>query len=216
MASNPFYFCTSSNLVELTGERANTLEELVALLRRCTGSAIFYHVFQSYRERYFSIQKYHSDFAQWISTSLEEEALAEQLGVLDIRDFRSIRSLREAMVQRIEGHLERNPELKGRRSRTPFFFCQSISVVLPTPHVAWSLEDFYRIVGKIGLGSIHYHFIQARLRLGMDSNDFSCWFRSTLKKDRLASRLEAIDIYLQSLDRIRDTILKYVQEEIER
>jgi hypothetical protein len=44
---NPFYFYTSSNLVELTGEKANTLEELLTLLKQCSGSAIFFHVFQS-------------------------------------------------------------------------------------------------------------------------------------------------------------------------
>lgn len=216
MESSPFYFYTSSNLVELTGEKADTLVELLMLLRRCTGSAIFYHVFQSYRERHFAMQEYHSDFAHWISTSLDEEALAEHLGALDIRQFDSLRSLREAMIQKIEIHLERYPERKGRRSKTPFFFCQSVSLVLPTQHIAWNLEDFYRIVEEIGIESIHYHFIEARLRLGMNTNDFSCWFRNILRKDRLAHRLDGIDIYLQSLDRIRDTILKYVQEEIER
>src|SRR4030067_3221017 len=109
MEGNPFYFYTSSNLVELTGEKADTLEELLTLLRRCTGSAIFYHVFQSYRERHFAIEKYHSDFAQWISASLDEESLAERLGSLDVRGFTSIRTLRESMVKSIDDHLQESP-----------------------------------------------------------------------------------------------------------
>ena len=214
MEGNPFYFYTSSNLVELTGEKADTLEELLTLLRRCTGSAIFYHVFQSYRERHFAIEKYHSDFAQWISNSLDEEALAERLGSLDVRDFTSIRSLRESMIKIIEDHLHEHPQIGYRYGKTPFFFCQSISVVMPTKYIASSLEDFCRIMESIGIRSIHYHLIEARLRLGIHTNDFSHWLRDSLKKDRLAQRIEGIDIYLHTLEEIRKMILHYIEEEM--
>lgn len=214
MEGNPFYFFTSSNLVELTGEKADTLEELVALLRRCTGSAIFYHVFQSFRERHFAIEKYHSDFAQWISTSLDGEALAERLGALDVRDFTTIRALRESMIQVVENHLHQYPQSGNRQGRTPFFFCQSVSVIMPTNYIAWNLNDFFQIIKKIGIRSIHYHLIEARLRLGVQTNDFSYWLRDSLKKETLAKRIEAIDIYLYTLEEIRNRILQYTEEEI--
>jgi len=214
MESNPFYFFTSSNLVELTGEKANTLEELVILLKRCSGSAIFYHVFQSYRDRHFVIEKYHSDFAQWISASLDEEPLAERLGVLDVRDFTSIRSLRELTIRIIEEYVHKYPQNKGQQGKTPFFFCQSVSVVMPTKYIAWNLDDFYQIIGKIGIRSIHYHLIEARLRLGIHTNDFSHWLRDSLKKERLAQRIEGIDIYLHTLEEIRKMILHDAEEEM--
>src|SRR4030042_1392235 len=209
METNPFYFYTSSNLFELTGEKANTLEELLVLLRRCGGSAIFYHVFQSFRDRHFVIEKYHSDFAQWISTSLDEEPLAERLGVLDVRDFTSIRSLRESTIKIIEDYVQNFPQIKDRQGKTPFFFCQSVSVVMPTKHIARGLEDFSRIIENIGIRSIHYHLIEARLRLGIHTNDFSHWLRDGLKKERLAQRFEGIDIYLHTLEEIRKMIIHY-------
>lgn len=211
---NPFYFYTSSNLVELTGKKADTLEELAGLLKRCTGSAIFYHVFQSYRERHFAIERYHSDFAQWISNSLDEEALAERLGVLDVRDFTSIRELREAILQIVESHLREHPECKERTGKTPFFFCQSVSIIMPTKYIARDLRDFYQILGGIGIHSIHYHLVEARLRLGIDTNDFSHWIRTSLSKERLAKRIEQIDIYLHTLEEIRRKILQFIQEEL--
>jgi hypothetical protein len=214
MGENPFYFYTSSNLVELTGEKADTLEELSALLKRCSGSAIFYHIFQSYREHHFTIERYFSDFAQWISTSLDEEILAERLGALDIRDFTSIRSLREAMIQVIEIHLRDFPQCGTRPAKTPFFFCQSVSVVMPTPYIAWNLEEFHQIIEKVGIRSIHYHLIEARLRLGIHTNDFSYWLRTSLDKDGLAKQIEDIDIYFHTLEEIRKIIIQYVQEEI--
>lgn len=214
MEGNPFYFYTSSNLVELTGEKADNLEELVALLKRCTGSAIFYHVFQSFRDRHFAIDKYHSDFAQWISTSLDEEPLAERLGSLDVRDFTTIWALRESMIQIIDDHLRKHPQSGNRQGKTPFFFCQSVSIVMPTNYIAWNLEDFYQVIGKIGIRSIHYHLIEARLRLGIHTNDFSNWLRDSLKMERPAQRIEGIDIYLHSLEEIRKKILQYVEEEM--
>jgi hypothetical protein len=214
MEGNPFYFFTSSNLVELTGEKADTIEELATLLQRCTGSAIFYHVFQSFRERHFAIGKYHSDFAQWISTSLDEEALAERLGSLDVRDFTTIRALRESMIQVVENHLRQYPQSGNRQGKTPFFFCQSVSVIMPTNYIALNLNDFYQIIKKIGIRSIHYHLIEARLRLGIQTNDFSYWLRDSLKKETLAKRIEAIDIYLYTLEEIRNRILQYTEEEI--
>ena len=214
MEAHPFYFYTSSNLVELTGEKADTLEELLSLLKRVSGSAIFYHVFQGYRERHFAIEKYHSDFAQWISASLGEEALAERLGALDIRDFTSIRRLRESMAQIVEDHLQTYPDSGNRQGKTPFFFCQSISVVTPTKHIAWTLENFHQIIGKIGIRSIHYHLIEARLRLGIHTNDFSYWLRTSLEKEELAQQIEAIDIYLHTLEEIRRTILQLIQEQL--
>ncbi len=214
MGTNPFYFYTSSNLVELTGEKANTLEELVALLKRCTGSAIFYHVFQSYRERHFAIEKYHSDFAQWISNSQDEEVLAERLGSLDVRDFVTLRALRESMIQIIEDHLKAYPQCGKRIGKTPFFFCQSVSVVMPTRDRAGGLEDFYQLIGKIGIRSIHYHLVEARLRLGIHTNDFSHWLGDSLKKERLAQRIEGIDMYLHTLEEIRTMILRYIEEEM--
>lgn len=214
MGTNPFYFYTSSNLVELTGEKANTLEELTALLKRCSGSAIFFHVFQSYRERHFTTDKYHSDFAQWISVSLHEEPLAERLGALDVRDFTSIRTLREVMIRTIDDHLQASPRCGGRLGETPFFFCQSVSVVLPTRYIAQTLEDFHKIVSEIGIRSLHYHLIEARLRLGIQTNDFSYWVRTSLRKEKLAEKIEAIDIYLHTMEEIRRMILQYVQEEM--
>ncbi|MGQ9647760.1 MAG: DUF5752 family protein [Thermodesulfobacteriota bacterium] len=214
MGETPFYFYTSSNLVELTGEKADTLEELLSLLKRVSGSAIFYHVFQSYRERHFAIERYHSDFAQWISNSLDEEVLAERLGALDVRDFTSIRELREAILQIVESHLREHPQCKDRRGKTPFFFCQSVSIIMPTKYIARDLRDFYQILGNIGIRSIHYHLVEARLRLGIDSNDFSHWIRTSLNKERLAKRIEGIDIYLYTLEEIRGKILQFIQEEL--
>jgi len=89
-----------------------------------------------------------------------------------------------------------------------------MSVVMPTKYIAQALEDFHDIISEIGIRSLHYHLIEARLRLGIQTNDFSYWVRTSLGKEKLAEKIEAIDIYLHTMEEIRRMILQYVQEEM--
>jgi len=50
--------------------------------------------------------------------------------------------------------------------------------------------------------------------LGIHTNDFSYWFRDSLKKEKLAHRIEGIDIYLHTLEEIRKKILHHIEEEM--
>jgi hypothetical protein len=86
---------------------------------------------------------------------------------------------------------------------------------MPTPYLAWNLEDFHRALQGISILSLHYHLIEARLRLGIQTNDFSHWFRTSLQKEKLAKRVEDIDLYLHTLEEIRGIILQNVFEEME-
>jgi hypothetical protein len=85
---------------------------------------------------------------------------------------------------------------------------------MPTKYTAQDLRDFYQIFGSVGIRSIHYHLVEARLRLGIHTNDFSHWIRTSLNKERLAKRIEDIDIYLHTLEEVRRIILEDIQEEL--
>ena len=45
-------------------------------------------------------------------------------------------------------------------------------------------------------------------------NDFSNWFRNSLERERLAELIKNIDIYFNTLEDIREIILKYVKYEL--
>ena len=59
--------------------------------------------------------------------------------------------------------------------------------------------------------SIHYHFIEARLRLKLVSNDFSVWLDAEMGQHQLADRIETIDIYACTLEDVRRKILQIVR-----
>jgi hypothetical protein len=137
--------------------------------------------------------------------------LAERLASLDVREFTSLRAMRERLVYVVEKYLETNPRARDRQALEPFYFSASDTVVVPTPFVARNLQEFAESLEKVSIYAIHYHFIEARLRLKLNSNDFSVWLDEELDLGALADRLNRIDIYTSTLHDIRRKIVRIVE-----
>ena len=69
---------------------------------------------------------------------------------------------------------------------------------------------------KVSIHSIYYHFIDARLRVKLNTNDFSVWLERDLDMQATARRLNQIDIYTSSLEDVRQSILTTIDSEIVR
>lgn len=139
-----FHFYTERRLVALTGLRARTLPELLAILQEVPGSSIFYHTHHLFLSHHFEKPVVYNEFAIWISEALQEEALAERISAIDLRAFTSIRQLRNVLISLIQSHLETT----GGRSRDcppgdEFHFCRSKSFILPTGIIANDVRDFF-------------------------------------------------------------------------
>jgi hypothetical protein len=98
----------------------------------------------------------------------------------------------------------------------PFYLMASDLVVVPTPYVARNLEEFADGLRKVSIHAIYYHFIDARLRLKLNTNDFSIWLENELDLAQAADRLNRIDIYTSTLEGVRRSILKIIETEISR
>jgi hypothetical protein len=206
--STPFEFATSADLVEITGRQAVNLGELLRLLREAEPAAVFHHTYQTMREHHFLLERYPNDFADWVHTACGEASLAERLAGIDLRAHLSLRSLQAHFVHLVEEHLERAPSSRTRPAREPFELCKTISVVTPTGDRAETLEEFRAVIARASTASIHHHFVTARLRLDLASNDFSYWLKTALDRHDLAERLDRIDIVMQTLAGIRESIVK--------
>jgi hypothetical protein len=66
----------------------------------------------------------------------------------------------------------------------------------------------------VSVHSIHYHFIEARLRRKLESNDFSIWLQRDLGLKREAVLLNQIDIYTSTLEGVRKQIIRILQSAI--
>jgi hypothetical protein len=207
----PFHFNTAVHLLRISKEQASTLGELLVALKRCPEDSIFQHTFRTLQEHHYIREGFSNDFAHWAYTDCNEAGLAERLASLDIRFFTSLGTLREHIVKIVEDYIESDRQVENRLARKPFYFCASDTVVIPTPFVAHDLREFAEALKQVSVHSIQHHFIEARLRLKLASNDFSRWLETEAQLPKVASSIERIDIYTATLEGVRRQIIRTVQ-----
>jgi len=208
-AQRPFQFVAASYLTRIRRERAWTLGELGSHLRVIPECSIFFHTFQSLEAHHYTY--FTNDFAQWAEAACNEDVLAEELGAIDVRDYVSLADLRQVLADTIEDYLKRNPLAADRPAFEPFYFSEEVEVAIPLETKAFTLAELADGIAGLSLQSLHYHFINSRLRLHLRTNDFSNWIEETQGLPELADKLNRIDFYTNTLEGVRQEILRTLQ-----
>lgn len=210
----PFEFKQCASILKSTREKAKNLRDLREIIARVSDEAIFHHTYQYFLKGH--IYQYTNDFAQWAGESLEEEALAEHLSVIDPYEFKTIEDLRGALLAVIDRYLEDFPEPREAMSGDEFHFNETITLIFPAGIRAKNLAEFLMAIKYVDAGSIYYHFYEARVRLGGGIDDFSTWIETSLDKKDLAEKVRAIDPFMHSIEEIRKHIIEVVEKEARR
>lgn len=207
-AKEPFQFVVASYLIRICREKAAGLGEFAQLLHNCTDASIFHHTFQSLERHHYT--SFSNDFAQWVLTGCNEAPLAEQLAAVDLRDCTSIGALRDSLTANVDRYLNRNPRAASQIAFEPFFFCEAYEFSVPWDEQAVTLAELEDGIRRMSLQTLHYHFINSRLRLHLQTNDFSHWIRNSLELPELAGRVDRIDIYVNTLDGVRERLIETI------
>lgn len=207
----PFYFNTSAHLLRITRQKATTLAEFLEALRECPENSIFQHTFRTLQEHHFIREGFSNDFAHWAFSACNEPSLGEGLASVDVREFTSVAELRTRFVEILQNFLDRSPASGARTAREPFYFCASDIVVIPTSFVANTLHEFAEGLRGVSVHSLQHHFIEARLRLKLMSNDFSQWLHEDLGLTDAARQLNRIDIYTMTMENVRQQMVRIVE-----
>ncbi|MFZ2356706.1 MAG: DUF5752 family protein [Candidatus Omnitrophota bacterium] len=215
-AKEPFRFCTRLHLSELTGLRAATLGQLLALIKEVPGSCIYHHTHRFLQQHQYLSPEPPNDFAYWVTGILGEEELGERLVSIDTIQYSTIRDLREKIASTIENYLHDNPlaKMKFARSEEEFHFIKSVSFILPTNYIAYDLKEFAEVLKKITIDSIYFHIFEARLRLEKPTNDFSFWIEHSLGDKKLADSISSFDPYTSTLEDLREKIIRMMERRI--
>jgi len=213
-ADQPFQFMAASYLIRIGAQPVQTLGELANSLQTCPRESIFYHTFQSLEAHHYT--SFSSDFAQWALTACNEAALAEQLAIVDLREIVSLEDLRGILVEIVRDYLKEHPQAVERRAFEAFYFCEAREVTVPSGSPAWTLAELAEGIRHLGHHSLHYHFINSRLRLQLKTNDFSYWIEHSLNHPWLAARLNRIDFYNDTLDDLCQDILAVLEPQESR
>ena len=211
----PFRFVDQVHLKELTGIKAKNLKELVDILRNAPDSIVHYHTHHFLEEHHYLTPEPANDFAVWVSDVLGEEILGEKLASIDVLEFPTMSALRDRITNVIEQHISSGQETRKAPEGKEFYFIKWVSIVLPTPLMARDLKEFGEALGKLSPGSLYFHIIESRLRLGKMSNDFSVWLADSLGEQELAEAVAKVDPYTYTLEGVRSQLIKLVAKRIE-
>ncbi len=190
-----------------TGSKALTLKELRNELAIIHPGSIYYHFWGWLLQPRFEEHEYNNDFAAWVRHNLHDAGLAERLAVIDPTEFEELEDLRREIIEIIEQHLDDNERLQWLPANQPFEFIQSQIVVFDTHTRVAEPEALADLLPRFSIGSVFYHFIDARRRSPSSLDDFSAWL-ADFGNDYagLLSDLAGIDPYFSSLIELRQTL----------
>ena len=79
-----------------------------------------------------------------------------------------------------------------------------------------TLAEFRDGLATVDASAIYFHMVEARARLGRRAGDFAEWIHDSLGLTDLADRIERVDTYMTSLERVRARVLALIDAELER
>jgi hypothetical protein len=153
----------------------------------------------------FDEPEYNNDFAEWVHHALQDNILAERLSVIDPDPFVNLESLRHELLEVIDQRLDEIGTLTWAKPDMQFNFVRAQMVVFDTRGKIEEPEELVEAMPKMSVGSIFYHFIDARRRSPEMMDDFRTWLRSC-GDDDLCSQVAAVDPYFGSLVELREQL----------
>lgn len=208
----PFQVKDCALLAIATGRQAQNTRELRDLLQAIGADSIYYHFWGGLLRPKFDDPEYNNDFAAWARHGLHDHTLAERLAVVDPTEFGDLEALRTELVEVVEARLDETEYVAWARPGEQFSFIRAQIVVFDTAHLIREPEALAEEILHLSLGSIYYHFIDARRRTPDSADDFRTWlagFRDAY--GQLQERLASVDYYFVSLSQLRAELAGLVQ-----
>lgn len=190
-----------------TGIKAQNLRELRDHVQTVHPGCLYHHFWGNLLNPRFDDPEYQNDFAVWTSRHMHELKISEKLSMVDPSIYKNIEDLRREVLEIIEERLYQSEYIPWAKPGEEFHFIRSQVVVFDTGKSYSDPRDLINIIPTMSLGSIFYHFIDARRRTGEAKNDFSVWLKSFGDKyNGLIAELDNVDPYFTTLNDLRQEI----------
>jgi hypothetical protein len=212
----PFVFTGCVEVRQALQRTAADERELMDRLEEVPAGSIFYHTHGYFLRHRPITTAYGNDFAAWVAVQVRDQALSERLAVVNPFEFPSLEALREELATVVHDHLRRLRSVPRVETGETFHFQQSYIVEVELGQPATTLAEFRDGLASVDASAVYFHMVEARARLGRRSGDFAEWIRTSLGLADLAERLQRIDTYMTSLERVRARVLSLVDAELEK
>jgi hypothetical protein len=211
--TDPFAVNDCALIAIATGERANDLRELRDRLETTRPGCIYHHFWGGLLRPSFDDPEYQNDFAVWAYHGLHDRFLAERLALVDPTDFDDLEGLRRELIEIIEERLDENELVHWAVAHQQFQFIRSQIVVFDTRIRISKPEELAALIPQLTVGSVFYHFVDARRRTPNKNDDFSEWLIGFGDKyNELLEQVASLDPYFKSLTELRAQLGEIFQE----
>ena len=192
-----------------TGRRAQNLRELRDRLEDIHSGSIYYHFWGGMLRPQFDDPEYNNDFAAWAQHGLHDACLAERLGAIVPTEYKDLEDLRQELIEVIEERLDESEIVPWSKVDRQFHFKRSQIVVFDTHKIVQHPKEMLDVFDRLSLGSVFYHFIDARRRYPLGVDDFRAWLSGAGNKHQaLIDRLAEIDPYFATLSELRFRLVR--------
>jgi hypothetical protein len=200
----PFFVKDCALLTIATGKSARNLKEMTDHLLTIHRGSIYHHFWGGLLRPKFADPEYNNDFAEWVHNALQDDILAERLSIIDPAAFADLESLRQGLVEIMEERLDEIEMVAWAKLDMQFHFVRSQIIVFDTREKIEGPEHLVEALPELSVGSVFYHFIDARRRSPEMMDDFRSWLRSYGEGyEDLCSQLASVDPYFGSLVELR-------------
>jgi hypothetical protein len=161
----------------------------------------------------FDDPEYQNDFAAWAWRSLHDSRLAERLAIIDPSHYPDIEDLRREVIDVIQERLAESEYIPWAKTGQRFAFIRSQIVVFDTGKRVSHPLEMAELIPTLSLGSIFYHFIDARRRTKSGRSDFVEWLHifENGKHRSLIKKINEIDPYFTTLSQLRKDLSSVFQ-----
>lgn len=190
-----------------TGKKAQNLRELREHLRQIEPGSIYYHFWGGLLRPRFDDPEYHNDFAIWVAHCLHNKRLAERLAVINPNTYESMEDVRNELIDAIEESLDETEFPAWAERDAQFEFIRYQIVVFDTKLSVSNPKSLVHTIPSLSVGSIFYHFIDARRRNSNSLDDFQNWLLNFEGKyGVLRNMISAVCPYYTPLKKLREEL----------
>lgn len=205
----PFNIKDCALIARMAGlDTALNLRELRERLRVCPVECLFHHFCETVIRPTFDDPEFRNDFAAWAARELRDRVLAERLGIINPYAYSNLDELRNLVIEIIDDHLSELPHIPWVQQGNDFRFMQAVTVVFDTGRQLSEPQDLIAAIPEMSLGSIYYHYVEARRRTETGCDDFTAWLTGFDEStEEIIEALGSIDFYFMSLHELKDQLI---------
>lgn len=189
------------------GRSCTSLRELLDAVRSVPDAVLEHHMMRCVLDDHFELYEFPNDLARWSWEALGDQALAEQLGLVDPYQLESPTALRTALVDAIEQRLWGLERVPWCRPGLELHLVESRLIAYDTEERLPTPAALAEALPRMSRRSLFFHVHEAYRRTQGRTDDLSVWLETCEADPSLIAKLRAIDFYFLNLSQLRDELI---------